>query len=160
MSERLADVQETVDRFGRFVMSRVGLARRWEVMDRRPLMPIDFVVFSCEGDESVSDGLAGAAEMAFYGMEIYMKRTGEERKADPKTIPSVYIDAQPGGLEILDPYLRLNNIVPEYRSDQAEYDALTTNILLDKLVALETKDLLMPAGRRTFPDAATYPPGV
>lgn len=156
MSEQLININDAEERFSRFILGHIGVALRWEIMDARPLMPFDFVVFSREGDETASDDLAGLAPYSYYGMEIFMKRSAAERKEDEKTIPSVYIDLQPGDLEILDPYLRLSDVVPDYDPAEPYSYACTANDLLDKLEALESRKLFVAAGRRMFPGSPDY----
>lgn len=155
MSEKLANIHEVEKRFTRFVLEHVGIAQRWEIMDARPLMPFDFVMFSREGAGTVSEDLSGFTQSSQYGMEIYMKRTAHERKADEKTIPSVYIDLQSNDVEILDPYLRLPDIVHDYRPEPSGHGHAITG-LLDKLEELESREIFVPTGLRRFPDSPGY----
>ena len=150
MNEKLATSARVEERFGQFVLEHIGLALRWEIMDFRPVVPIAFVMFSRGSSGTVSEDMMGLEPSDYYGMEVFMRRSDAERRHGNGEVPYVYVDCQPGDVEVLDPYVRMERIAPQYNPLAPSHDLQALDVMIDKLEALEARDMFVPAGLRTF----------
>lgn len=150
MRERLTDINGNYDRFSGFVVEHAGKAMRWEVMDRRPEVPIDFVQFdTTDVDKKWQSPTSDS--VARYLIELWAKLppTRQRSKTAPPDV-RLELNTRENVLAISDERDGLITVMPADRSDVTNA-GVVVGVLLDQLESLEGRQKLIPAGRRTFP---------
>ncbi len=152
MSEVLKGVPNyQEERFKGFVETHAERAIRWEVMDRRLKVPFKFVEFDItDKDDNLQS--AGSPLIANYSLDLWLKMPPNEQKKHGLTAAGVLLefDVEEGAFTLTDDCSRLSALRSSVQRSAGSGGQLI-GMLLDRLQELEDREVMIPAGQRTYP---------
>lgn len=149
MSEGQNSFKLKDERFSSFVMEHAEQAMRWEVMDRRPEVPFNFVQFETTSI-SKKRRHPRSQSVARYIMDLWIKLpTAQQKPGITSAGILLEMDSDNHLVTLTDDCDQLQSVMPA--SWNGRIGGEVVGVLLDQLQVLEDRDALIPAGRRTFP---------